>query len=156
MFINKTETGFQLRSDIMVSQPRSEVFAFFSDAHQLEKITPPSVKFSVITPKPIEMKAGTLIDYKLKVHGLPIRWQSKITIWEPESRFVDEQVKGPYKHWHHEHIFKDYEGGTHIIDIVDYDVPFSFLLHSLLIRPDLEKIFNYRFVKIMELFPDST
>lgn len=154
MHIEKTENGFQLRSDIIVPESRSRVFEFFSNAHQLEKITPPTIRFSVLTPKPIKMKVGTLIDYRLKIHGLPLRWQSRITAWEPETRFVDEQVKGPYKRWHHEHIFEDHEGGTRIIDIVNYDVPFSFLVHPLFVRPDLEKIFKYRCTKIMELMTD--
>ncbi len=153
MIIQKTGTGFQLRSELCVSQPRSQVFDFFSDAYQLEKLTPPFLKFSVLTPAPIELQEGTLIDYKLKVHGIPLRWRSKITVWEPGIRFVDEMLKGPYKRWHHEHLFEDYEGGTRIIDIVDYSVPFSFLVHPLFVRPDLEKIFNYRIEQIKKLLP---
>ncbi len=112
--------GFCLTTELLVSDPREQVFEFFADAFQLETITPPWLHFSVQTPRPIEMKAATLIDYKLQLHGLPVRWRSKISVWQPPFRFVDEQVKGPYRYWHHLHTFEETEGGTLVSDIVRY------------------------------------
>ena len=149
--IEKLKKGYQLKAETLVPRPRSEVFAFFSDAFQLENLTPPFLKFSVLTPKPIEMKPGILIDYQLKVRGIPMRWQSRISVWEPENRFVDEQIKGPYKYWHHEHLFEDHEEGTRIIDLVQYDVPLGFLVHPVFVKPDLQKIFGYRLKVIREV-----
>lgn len=149
--IEKLKKGYQLKAETLVPRPRSEVFAFFSDAFQLENLTPPFLKFSVLTPKPIDMKPGILIDYQLKVRGIPMRWQSRISVWEPENRFVDEQIKGPYKYWHHEHLFEDHEEGTRIIDLVQYDVPLGFLVHPVFVKPDLQKIFGYRLKVIREV-----
>jgi ligand-binding SRPBCC domain-containing protein len=131
-------------SQLWLPQPRHEVFAFFSDAANLDAITPPWLNFRTITPGPIEMHCGTMLDYKLRIHGFPIRWRSQITAWEPPVRFVDEQVRGPYRLWIHEHIFVERDGGTLVCDRVQYAVPFDWLTHSLLVRPDVERIFRYR------------
>ena len=133
---------------------RDKVFAFFADAANLDAITPPWMHFYVLTPRPIAMACGTLIDYKLRVHGLPIRWQSEITVWEPPHRFVDVQRRGPYRRWVHEHCFEERDGGTLIRDNVEYAVP-GWLLESLvncwLVAPDLRKIFAHRTTRIEEL-----
>jgi ligand-binding SRPBCC domain-containing protein len=131
-------------SQLWLPQPRDEVFAFFSDAANLDAITPPWLNFRTITPDPTEMHCGTMLDYKLRIHGFPIRWRSQITAWEPPVRFVDEQVRGPYRLWIHEHIFVERDGGTLVCDRVQYAVPFDWLTHSLLVRPDVERIFRYR------------
>ena len=131
-------------SQLWLPQPRDEVFAFFSDAANLDAITPPWLNFRTITPSPIEMHCGTMLDYKLRIHGFPIRWRSQITAWEPPMRFVDEQVRGPYRLWIHEHIFVERDGGTLVCDRVQYAVPFDWLTHSLLVRADVERIFRYR------------
>jgi ligand-binding SRPBCC domain-containing protein len=131
-------------SQLWLPQPRHEVFAFFSDAANLDAITPPWLNFRTITPDPTEMHCGTMLDYKLRIHGFPIRWRSQITAWEPPVRFVDEQVRGPYRLWIHEHIFVERDGGTLVCDRVQYAVPFDWLTHSLLVRPDVERIFRYR------------
>ena len=112
-------------SELWLPRPREEVFAFFSDARNLDAITPPWVCFRMLTPAPVEMKAGALIDYKLRVHGIPIRWRSKITEWEPPVRFVDEQLRGPYRLWIHEHEFESRDGGTLVRDYVRYAVAFD-------------------------------
>src|SRR5688500_5927578 len=101
--LERAPRGFLLRAECIVPRSIDEVFAFFADAMNLERITPPSVRFRVVTPLPITMRKGALIDYKLRVRGLPIRWQSEITAWEPQRRFIDEQRRGPYKFWRHEH-----------------------------------------------------
>ena len=138
---------------LFLPRPLDEVFPFFSDAHNLEQITPSWLNFKVLTPSPVEMKPGTLIDYKIRLRGLPIRWQSEITIWEPGVRFVDEQRRGPYRQWHHEHRFESRDGGTLCTDVVHYAVWFDFMVHALLIRPDIERIFAFRQKELARLFP---
>lgn len=96
---------------------------------------------------------GTLINYKLRVRGIPLSWQSRISVWEPPLRFVDEQVRGPYRLWHHEHVFEEVNGGTLCRDCVDYAVYGGRLINSLLVQPDLTTIFSFRQQKLRELFP---
>ena len=105
-------------SQLWLPQPRDKVFAVFSDAANLDAITPPWLNFRTVTPGPIEMHLGTMIDYNLRVHGFPVRWRSEITAWEPPTRFVDEQRSGPYRLWIHEHIFTERDGGTLVGDRV--------------------------------------
>jgi ligand-binding SRPBCC domain-containing protein len=131
------------------------VFAFFSDARNLDAITPPWVRFQTLTPAPLEMKAGALIDYKLRVHGLPIRWRTRITEWNPPVRFVDEQLRGPYRLWVHEHEFESRDGGTLMRDRVRYAVPFDFFTHKLFVRRDVERIFAYRMESMRQRFGPS-
>jgi ligand-binding SRPBCC domain-containing protein len=142
----------ELHVELWVPSPLAEVFQFFSDASNLETLTPPWMQFRIITPLPIEMKIGTLIDYRLRVHGVPLRWRSEISRWEPPHRFVDEQRRGPYRVWHHEHTFEERDGGTLLRDAVRYAVPFDFLVHQWVVRPDLDRIFEYRHHRIQELF----
>ena len=127
------------------------VFRFYADAFKLEEITPPLLQFKVLTPPPIDMKAGTVIDYRLKLRGIPLRWQSQITAWEPPYRFVDQQLKGPYRLWRHEHTFIEDKGGTLAIDRVEYAVHGGILVKKLLVEPDLKRIFDYRKRKLQEL-----
>lgn len=124
--------------------PRETVFPFFGDAANLEAITPPWLHFEVLTPRPFDMQAGALIDYKLRLHHVPIRWRTEIAVWEPPMRFVDRQLQGPYHVWVHEHTFQDQAGGTLVRDQVEYRVPGGPLIHALLVRRDLERIFTYR------------
>ena len=121
-----------------------EVFEYFADAYRLEDITPPWLHFHVVTPKPVAMFAGATIDYRLKLHGLPIRWRSEISVWEPPFRFVDRQLRGPYRLWHHEHTFQSRDDGTLVTDRVEYSVPGGPLVHRLFVRGDLERIFTFR------------
>ncbi len=130
----------------IVPRPRSEVFAFFSDAANLEALTPPFLKFQIKTSLPIAMGTGTLIDYQLRLHGIPIKWRTLIEAWEPETRFVDLQLKGPYRLWRHTHTFADHPQGTEISDVVDYALPLaplSSIAHPL-IKRQLKTIFDYR------------
>lgn len=142
----------QFHRELWLPRPLNEVFPFFADASNLEVLTPPWLKFKINTPLPIEMKVGATIDYQLRVHGLPLWWQSEITAWEPQRRFVDEQRRGPYRLWHHEHTFEERDGGTLTKDIVRYAVPFDFISHRIFVKPDLERIFSYRHRKMSELF----
>lgn len=136
--------AYRLTAEQFVPRSRGEVFDFFSDACNLEALTPPWLNFHVLTPRPIEMRVGTLIDYRLRLRGLPLRWQSKITAWHPSERFIDEQVRGPYRFWRHEHTFADADGGTLVRDQVDYAVPGGRLVHWLIVRRDVQTIFAYR------------
>jgi ligand-binding SRPBCC domain-containing protein len=139
-------------SQLWLLQPREKVFAFFSDPRNLDLITPPWLHFQTITPCPMEMCPGAVMDHRLRVHGFPLRWRSQITDWDPPSRFVDEQIRGPYRLWIHEHRFEERNGGTLVHDHVRYAVLFDFLIHGLFIRPDIERIFAWREKKLRELF----
>ena len=143
---------FKFNQEQLIKKPIEEVFEFFSDARNLQAITPPWLSFDVLSPQPIELQAGTLIDYKLKVRGIPFRWQTEITEWEPPIRFVDIQKRGPYNKWHHTHVFKAEKGGTRIFDDIEYAVPGGSLVHKLFVRRDVTKIFEYRKAKLDELF----
>jgi ligand-binding SRPBCC domain-containing protein len=142
----------RFNGELWLPQPRDEVFAFFSEAANLDLITPPWLNFRTVAPGPIEMHLGVTIDYKLRIHGFPVRWRSKISAWEPPMRFVDEQVRGPYRLWIHEHTFAGRDGGTLVCDHVHYAVPFDWLVHRLLVRPDVEQIFAYRTDKLRQRF----
>jgi ligand-binding SRPBCC domain-containing protein len=124
------------------------VFPFFADAGNLEAITPPWLGFEIVTPRPIAMGVGTLIEYRLRLHGLPISWLTRIEAWEPGVRFVDAQLTGPYRLWHHTHEFEpDGAGGTLMRDTVRYALPLGPLgeiAHRLFVARDLERIFDFR------------
>jgi ligand-binding SRPBCC domain-containing protein len=136
-----------------VPRPRAEVFAFFSDAANLEEITPVRLHFQMITPTPVQMSAGILIDYRLQLFGLPFYWRTRIREWQPDVRFVDEQLKGPYASWVHTHAFEDANGGTRMTDTVRYKLPlFPFGEIALpIVRLQLKYIFDYRTWKIQSL-----
>jgi ligand-binding SRPBCC domain-containing protein len=134
------------RSQVLPGTP-SEVFPFFADARNLEAITPPFLRFSVVTPEPIEMRVGALIQYRLQLHGVPVRWLTSIQAWDPPHRFVDVQVTGPYALWHHTHTFSPCDGGTLMRDVVRYAIPFGplgELAHRLFVARDVERIFAFR------------
>jgi ligand-binding SRPBCC domain-containing protein len=137
-----------LRREQRLPGPPADVFAFFGDAGNLEAITPPWLRFEVVTPRPIPMRVGTLIEYRLALHGLPLRWLTRIEAWEPGERFVDVQLAGPYGLWHHAHEFApDGNGGTLMRDVVRYALPawpLGELAHRLFVRRDLERIFAFR------------
>jgi ligand-binding SRPBCC domain-containing protein len=131
-----------------VEIPIDEVFDFFGEARNLEHLTPPWLGFEVTTPEPIEMGVGTLIEYRLRLHRVPVRWRTRIEAWEPPRRFVDAQVKGPYSLWEHTHEFEaNGPGATIIEDRVRYSIPFGplgELANRALVRRDLRQIFDYR------------
>ena len=143
---------FELNSSITLSRPLDDVFPFFSDARNLERLTPPWLRFSVLTPAPIEMRPGAVIDYRLRLRGVPLRWRSEITVWEPPFRFVDEQRRGPYRLWIHEHRFEEVDGRTLAHDHVRYAVPGGWLADRLLVRRDLQRVFAYRRAVLREAF----
>lgn len=147
--------GFRLEASQFLPYPREQVFEFFSSAMNLQSLTPAWLHFTVLTPSPICIAPGSLIDYRLRVRGIPIRWQSRISAWEPPLRFVDEETRGPYKRWHHEHLFEEADGGTMCRDMVNYEVYGGSLVNALVVRPDLLKIFTFRQSKLRELFPDG-
>ena len=120
-----------------------DVFPFFADAGNLGRITPPWLRFRIVAA-PDELGLGSLIDYRLRVHGVPVGWRTEITAWEPPHRFVDEQLRGPYRWWHHEHLFEAVEDGTRAVDRVDYAPTGGRLANRLLVQRDLERIFAYR------------
>jgi ligand-binding SRPBCC domain-containing protein len=131
-----------------VAAPLDEVFPFFARPENLAEITPPGMAFRVLTPTPIAMKEGAVIDYVVRVGGLPVRWRTLITAYEPPYRFVDEQILGPYSFWHHTHTFRPSSGGgTELGDVVRYTLPLGpigELAHALMVRRQLEGIFAHR------------
>ncbi|MEO7042257.1 MAG: SRPBCC family protein [Gemmatimonadaceae bacterium] len=136
-----------------VPRPLAEVFAFFSDAANLERITPPELRFELTTPTPIEMKVGSLIDYRLRLFGVSFGWRTRIADWEPGVKFVDEQLKGPYAEWIHTHSFRADANGTWVGDNVQYRLPLFPLSEIALpiVKLQLHRIFKYRTRKIAEL-----
>lgn len=138
--------------EVWLPKAPEEVFQFFSQSCNLQAITPDWLDFQVLTPEPIVMRPGTLIDYRLRIHGFPIRWRTEITDWEPPHRFVDEQLRGPYRLWRHEHRFLPRDGGTLATDLVRYAVPGGKLIDRLFIRRDVERIFAFRQKKLLERF----
>jgi ligand-binding SRPBCC domain-containing protein len=138
-----------------VPRPREEVFAFFEKPENLAMITPPSIAFRIITPTPVIMQVGALIDYTVRIMGMRRHWRTYIAEYQPPGKFVDVQLKGPYTFWHHTHRFIEHNGSTTLVDEVKYIVPLGILgriVHSLLIRRQLESIFSYRAVVIRRLF----
>jgi hypothetical protein len=138
-----------------VDRPRDEVFPFFSRAENLETLTPSWLGFHIVHQSTPEIEAGTLIDYKLRIRGVPVRWRTLIQEWKPPQEFVDEQLRGPYRRWHHIHRFDSVPGGTLLTDKIIYRVPGSLLGHTLFggwIGRDVAAIFNFRQRKIAELF----
>ncbi len=143
---------FTLTATQWLARPVAEVFPFFADAGNLDALAPAWLRFEILTPGPIEMRVGARIDYRLRLRGLPLRWQSEITAWQPPNRFVDEQRRGPYRAWIHEHTFEERGGGTLVRDRIQYAVFGGELVERLFVRRDLEKIFAYRHRRLGEFF----
>lgn len=146
---------YQLRREQWLPRPLPVVFDFFARAENLESITPPWLHFRILRPLPIEMKQGAAIAYSLRLRGIPLRWLTVIERWNPPFEFVDVQARGPYKLWRHTHRFTEARGGTSVVDVVEYALPFGALgrlVHRLQVSRDLSRIFNYRAQRIETLF----
>ncbi|HMS66284.1 MAG TPA: SRPBCC family protein [Ignavibacteria bacterium] len=131
------------------------LFDFFSKAENLNKITPPILGFKIITPLPVKMNKGSIIDYKIKLNGFPFNWKTEITKWDPPYLFEDTQIKGPYKMWIHEHRFEERDGNTLMTDTVKYLSPggiFEFIPHNLIVKKKVGYIFDYREKIFNEIF----
>jgi ligand-binding SRPBCC domain-containing protein len=143
-----------LTRSLTLNLPRAEVFVFFADAANLERITPPELSFHVVTPQPICIQQGTLIDYQLKLRGFPVNWRTVISVWNPPYEFIDEQLKGPYKQWIHRHTFTELEKNKTLIeDEVSYRLPFEPLGDAthFLVRRELNYIFDFRQKAVAEI-----
>ncbi len=143
-----------IHRETIVPRSLDEAFAFFADARNLDSLTPSWVGLRILTPQPIEMRRGTLIDYQVRIHGIPIRWKTKITEWDPPHRFVDLQLRGPYRWWHHEHRFEACREGTRITDEVEFRAPLHLISHPLFVRKDVERIFDYRTMALSHRFSE--
>lgn len=146
---------FTLHSEQWLPRRPEEVFDFYADAFNLELLTPPWLRFRVVTPPPIAMAAGVEIEYRLRLRGIPMGWRSRITAWAPPHHFVDEQISGPYRHWTHRHTFTPQDGGTLAQDAVEYAMCGGWLSDRLLVRRDLRRIFAYRQERLAEVFGDT-
>ena len=145
-----------LRREQVIEAPIGDVFAPFADAGNLERLTPPWLRFRIITPLPIAMRPGAIIEYRLRLHGMPVRWRTVIETWEPPRRFTDVQQKGPFALWHHTHEFEAVDGGTLVRDTVRYRIGFGPLgeaAHGLFVGRDLQRIFDFRHAAIDALVP---
>jgi ligand-binding SRPBCC domain-containing protein len=140
-----------LHEETIVPASLDETFAFFSDAANLERLTPPWLNFRIRTPQPIAMAEGTEIEYRIVLYGIPIPWLTRIDVWEPGVRFVDRQLRGPYRWWHHEHRFEAVDGGTRVIDHVEF-VPRARIVSGPMVRRDVRRIFDYRKGELARLF----
>ena len=140
-------TTYHLERSQVVHQAIEQVFTFFADAENLELITPPFLHFRILTPPPIQMRPGTLIDYHLRLFHIPICWRTRIESFEPRQHFTDVQIAGPYRRWHHLHEFSVVQEGTLVRDTIDYELPLGplgVLAHTLVVQRLLRQIFDYR------------
>jgi ligand-binding SRPBCC domain-containing protein len=147
--------NYVFESRVWIPASRDEVFEFFSKAENLQEITPSWLKFKILTPLPIKIGQGSFIDYRLRLFGIPIRWKTEITLWEPPRRFADAQIKGPYKTWIHTHRFESIDSGTLIADRLEYMPKGWFLaplLNRLFVKRNVKKIFDHRREKILKIF----
>jgi ligand-binding SRPBCC domain-containing protein len=135
---------FHHRDEIVLPVPLDEVFGFFAEARNLEKLTPRWLRFEILTKGPITMAPGTLIDYRIRWRGIPLRWRTEIEVWDPPHRFSDRQIRGPYRLWRHEHVFVERDGGTSVIDRVEYAPIGGEIARRLVVARDVERIFAYR------------
>jgi hypothetical protein len=136
-----------LEAEQWVPAGLDRTFAFFADAANLQAITPPFLDFRIVTPLPVAMREGARIEYRLRLHGVPVRWLTRIEEWAPGRSFVDTQLSGPYALWVHRHTFEPARGGTLVRDRVDYALPlepWSRPAHAWFVRPALGRIFTYR------------
>jgi len=143
---------YRFESQLWLPQARDQIFKFFADPGNLQRLTPAWLHFEILTPSVIEIRQGILLDYRLRLRGMPLGWQSEIAVWEPPHRFVDRQTRGPYSLWVHEHTFTEKDNGTLVGDKVEYAVPGGRLVQKFFVAPDLERIFQYRHRVLEEIF----
>lgn len=146
-----------LKRETLINKNISEVFDFFSKAGNLNRLTPEQLGFEILSELPVDMKVGTIIDYKIKLNFIPFKWQSLITKWDPPFLFEDTQVKGPYRIWVHEHKFEDKGDSTLMTDTVNYLSPgsiFEFIPHYLIVKKKVESIFDYREKILANIFSE--
>ena len=146
---------YKLKFKQVINSSLDDVFGFFSNPENLSKITPEKLGFNILTPTPIKMKEGQLIDYSIKLLGKKIRWRTMITEYIPKVKFVDQQLKGPYSMWHHTHEFKDVDGKVEMTDEIYYVMPFGILgrlVNFLFVSRDLNNIFKHRVEIINKIF----
>jgi len=149
----------RFEAEVWIPGALSDVFSFFADARNLEKITPPWLNFQVLSQSTPSIQEGTVFEYRLRLRGLPVKWKSRITKWEENKRFMDVQLSGPYQRWEHLHEFVEKDGGVLMRDIVDYQLPFGRLgrlVAGWLVDRDVKKIFGYRSSYIKEVFANSS
>lgn len=143
---------YRLETQLWLPQPRDLVFEFFANPRNLERLTPAWLHFEILTPLDTVIRRGTRLDYRLRIRGIPLRWQSEIVSWEPPRGFVDRQTRGPYSLWLHQHTFTEINQGTPVGDRVEYAVPGGWIVQRFFAAPDLERIFHYRHRALKELF----
>lgn len=146
---------YTLIREQLIPRLLEDVFPFFADAGNLQTITPPWLHFRILTPLPLEMKTGAILEYRLRLYGLPIYWRTRIEDFDPPRQFVDQQLRGPYRLWHHTHEFESRPDGTFMRDTVRYELPFGplgTLTHSLTVKRMLERIFDFRYATIERHF----
>lgn len=146
----------RLEREQLIFAPREAVFEFFSKAENLGRLTPPFLAFTILTPLPIAMRQGQHIEYRIGMGGVPMNWLTEITEWQCPTRFVDVQLRGPYRYWHHSHEFQEVEGGTRMLDVVDYELPLGplgELAHAVGVKHLLKRIFDYRSQAVLREFP---
>jgi len=141
----------RFETQVWLPHRREQVFEFFADPINLNRLTPAWLHFEILSP-PAIVRQGTLLDYRLRLRGIPLRWQSEIEAYEPPRRFIDRQTRGPYSLWVHEHSFVEENGGTVVGDSVEYAVPGGLLVQKFLVAPDLRRIFRYRRSVLREIF----
>jgi len=143
------------KQETHIPQPLESVFHFFGNAENLNRLTPPHLDFEILTPLPIQMAKGTLIDYQLKIYKIPVKWKTEIIAWKPPHRFIDSQLKGPYRKWIHEHKFEAVGNETKMTDTVEYAIPgwiFSNIINNIFVKKDILKIFKFREEKLITIF----
>lgn len=150
--IERGRRGYVLRESIELATPLADLFPFFCDAGNLDQLTPPSLRFRILSPAPIEMREGAEIEYSIRIRGLPVRWRTLISEWNPPHAFTDQQLRGPYRWWRHRHAFEDRGATTVMHDTVEYGIPGGPAVHALAVKRDLLSIFTYRSGRAAELF----
>lgn len=150
--IERNGDGYLLKAEQWFDRPISEIFEIFCDASNLEQLTPSFLKFEIMTPTPIDMREGALIDYRISIRGIPINWKTEITEWNPPHHFVDSQLRGPYHRWIHRHTFVEKDGGTLVGDVVDYKPRGGSLMHWFFVARDLRNVFRFRHAELEKVF----